>query len=44
MTIRQDRTKGRIYVRLDVNALGERERRAWKEARCISQKSVLYPL
>jgi hypothetical protein len=41
MMIRQNRTKERIYVRLDVNALGERERRAWEGARCISRKLVL---
>jgi hypothetical protein len=43
MMIRQNRTNERIYVRLDVNALGERERRAWKDARCISQKLALCP-
>jgi hypothetical protein len=41
MMIRQNRTKERIYVRLDVNALGERERRAWKGARCNPQKMGL---
>jgi hypothetical protein len=43
MMIRQNRTKERIYVRLDINALGERERKAWNGTRCISQKSVLCP-
>jgi hypothetical protein len=43
MMLRQERPKERIYVRLDINALGERERRAWNGARCISQKSVLCP-
>lgn len=41
MMITQNRTKERIYVRPDVNALGERERRAWEGVRCISQKLVL---
>lgn len=43
MMIRQNRTKQRIYVRLDVNALGERERGVWEGARCISRKLVLCP-
>ncbi|MFH1081754.1 MAG: hypothetical protein V1766_16085 [Pseudomonadota bacterium] len=41
MMIRQNRTKERIYMRLDVNALGERQRRAWESAFRISQKPVL---
>jgi hypothetical protein len=41
MMIRQNRTKERIYVRLDVNALGERERRAWTGALHNPQKIVL---
>jgi hypothetical protein len=31
----------RIYVRPDINALGEKERRVWKSAPRHSQKMVL---
>lgn len=41
MIIRQDRTLKRIYVKLNINALGERERRAWKGALLYSKKMVL---
>jgi hypothetical protein len=43
MMIRQDRTRERIYPRLDVNALGERERRARQGDYYSTQKTVRYP-
>jgi len=36
----QNRTMGRIYVKPDINALGERERRVWNGALCVARKSA----